>query len=649
MHKNKLITFIGIIILILVISGCSPSPSATPTVEVPTAIPSITPVPPTSTPVPKNLTICLGQEPSSLFIYNGSYSQSMWSILEAIYDGPVDYINYQYIPVLLEKLPSLADGDASISSVEVKEGMDLVDADGNLMTLQKGVKILPSGCVSSECAIAYDGKAPVQMDQLVVKFKIKPGITWSDGTPLTAQDSIYSYSLASSQQIPANKGIIHRTASYTAMDELSIEWKGLPGFLDQQYSTRFWLPLPNHLMSGKDPSTMISDPQVSEKPVGWGPFIISEWVRGDHILLTKNPNYFRESEGLPKVDVVTFRFLGINPEESLQALINGECDVLDQSTMLDSQLSAMLELKSAGKLNAVIGMSQFTELLAINIKPSSYDDGYNVAKGDRPDIFGNPAIRKAMMQCINRDALNNELLGGLSKIPVSYLPVGDPLIDPDLQAIGYDSAAGAALLEQSGWRDHDNDPSTPRVAFSVQNVYPGALLEVGIITRDETLRKKTSEMIASDLQKCGFKVNLSYLPPEKLFGPGPDGLLFGRKFDLAEFQWDIGSAAYCSLYETAQIPNESNHWIGSNVTGYSSKEYDAACLASKRALPGQAGYMEAQLIPQTVFSSDMPAIPLYQTLVLGAARMDMCGFSMDPTTRSDLWNIELLDYGTGCQ
>ena len=156
------------------------------------------------------------------------------------------------------------------------------------MTLQKGVKILPSGCTSSECAIAYDGKAPVQMDQLVVNFKIKPGITWSDGTPLTAQDLIYSYSLASSQQIPANKGIIHRTASYTAVDELSIEWKGLPGFLDQQYATRFWLPLPSHLMSGKDPSSLISDPQVSEKPVGWGPFVISEWVHGDHILLSKN-------------------------------------------------------------------------------------------------------------------------------------------------------------------------------------------------------------------------------------------------------------------------------------------------------------------------------------------------------------------------
>jgi peptide/nickel transport system substrate-binding protein len=649
MQKRKLVTFIGIIITILLVSGCTQSTSVTLTTEIPTIMPSQTPIPPTSTPVPKNLTICLGQEPSNLFIYNGSYSQSMWSILEAIYDGPVDHINYEYIPVLLEKLPSINDGDALFSSVEVKEGMDLVDADGNIMTLQKGVKILPSGCTSSDCGIVYDGKSPVQMDQLVVRFKIKPGITWSDGSPLTSQDSIYSYSLASSQLIPANKGIIHRTASYSAIDELTIEWKGLPGFLDQQYSTRFWLPLPSHLMAGKEPSSLISDPQVSEKPIGWGPFIITEWVRGDHISLSKNPNYFRASEGLPKADILTFRFLGINPEQSLQALINGECDVLDQSTLLDSQLNAMVELKNAGKLNPVIGMSQFTELLAINIKPSSYDDGYNVAKGDRPDLFGNSSVRKAMMQCINRDALNSELLGGLSKIPASYLPAGDPLIDHDLQLLLYDPAAGAESLEQAGWRDHDNDPSTPRMAFSVQNVYPGAVLEVGLVTRDETLRKKTSEMIASDLQKCGFKVNISYLPPEKLFGPGPDGLLFGRKFDLAEFQWDIGTAAYCSLYETDQIPAESNNWIGSNVTGYSSKEYDAACLAARRALPGQSSFSESQMIPQSLFSLDVPAIPLYQTLELGAARMDMCGFSMDPTTRSDLWNIELMDYGPGCQ
>ena len=119
--------------------------------------------------------------------------------------------------------------------VEIKAGMDMVDADGNLMTLQKGVRFFPSGCSSSDCIVEYDGVSPVKMDQLVVKFKIKPGLTWSDGTPLTALDSVTSFELAASPLVPSNKGLVQRTASYKALDDLSIEWTGLPGFIDQQY------------------------------------------------------------------------------------------------------------------------------------------------------------------------------------------------------------------------------------------------------------------------------------------------------------------------------------------------------------------------------------------------------------------------------
>lgn len=649
LQKNKILAILALIAVILIAAGCSTTNSTTPTPVVPSVQPTNTPIPPTPTPLPKNLTVCLGTEPASLFIYDGSFSQSKWSILEAIYDGPIDYVNYVYNPLILEKMPSFADGDAALVPVDLKDGMDLVDADGNLMTLQKGVRYFPSGCSASDCIVEYDGKTPVKMDQLVVKFKIKSGLTWSDGTPLTAQDSITSYGLAASSLLPTNKGIAQRTSSYKAIDDLTVEWKGLPGYMDQHFMTRFWLPLPGHVVSGKDPASLIGDPAVSEKPIGWGPFVISEWVRGDHITMTKNPAYFRASEGLPKVDILTFRFLGINPEQSLQALLNGECDILDQSTMLDSQLNAILELKTAGKLNAVIGEAPFPDQLMIDIKPASYDDGYNVLKGDRPDIFGDANVRKAMAMCINREAINAELLGGASTIPSGYLPAGDPSVDKDLTSIAYDPAAGADLLEQAGWRDQDQDPSTPRVAFTVKNVYAGAKLEVNYVTTNAGLRKKSSEMVAADLQKCGFKVNLSYLPPEQLFAQGPDGLLFGRKYDLAQFQWDIGNAAYCSLYETNQIPTASNLWIGSNITGYSSKEFDSACGTARHVLPGQPNYDEAQNAPQIIFNADNPAIPLYQNIQLAAARMDMCGFKLDPTSRSDLWNIEELEYGPTCK
>lgn len=646
MQKN-IVVIIGVFIFATIITaGCTANTPLYPTPALPTIQPSATPIPATSTPIPKNLTVCLGQEPSSLFIYDGSDTQSKWSILEAVYDGPVDLINYEYKPVILEKMPNLADGDASLAVVEIKAGMDMVDADGNLMTLQKGVKFLPSGCSSSDCIVEYDGVSPVKMDQLLVKFKIKPGLTWSDGTPLSALDSVTSFELAASPLVPSNKGIVQRTASYKALDDLTIEWTGLPGFMDQQFMTRFWLPLPSHILTGKEAATMMADPTIIEKPLGWGPFVISEWVRGDHITLSKNTAYFRASEGLPKVDFLTFRFLGNDPEQSLQALMNGECDVLDRSTMLDDQLTAMLELKNAGKLNAVVGSASFPDQLMINIKPASYDDEYNVLQGDRPDIFGNANVRKAMAMCINKEAINTELLGGVSTIPSGYLPAGDPLAEGEINSIAYDPAAGAALLEQEGWRDHDQDISTPRIAFTVTNVFPGTLLEVNYATTNAGLRRKSSEMIAVDLQKCGFKVNLSYLPSDQLFAPGPDGSIFGRKFDLAQFAWNV---AYCTLYETSQIPNEGNAWIGTNVNGYSSKEFDSACLSSRQVLPGQSNYMEAQKAPQVIFNTDSPAIPLYQNIQVGAARMDMCGFQMDPTTRSDLWNIEELDYGTTCQ
>ena len=648
MQTKTILLAVGLIASTM-IAGCTGTPSLTPTIQGPEIIPTVTTIPPTPTAIPKNLTVCVGQEPSSLFVYSGSYSQSMWSILEAVYDGPVDYLNYQYVPVILEKLPDLAVGDASLLPIEVKEGMDIVDADGNLMTLQKGIKYIPSGCTANDCVLEYDGKTPVQMDQLVVRYQIKPGIKWSDGTPLTAKDSVYSYELASSPAIPANKGVIRKTASYTAVDDFIVEWKGLPGYLDQQYATRFWLPLPEHIMAAKDPSSMLTDPEIVEKPIGWGPFVITEWIRGDHISFKKNTNYFRSAEGLPLVDILTVRFLGVDPEQSLTALINGECDVLDQSTMLDSQLIAMQELTSAGKIKAVIGLSPFIEQLVLNLKPASYDDGYNVAKGDRPDVLGDKLVRQALLKCINREAINQALLGGASVIPISYLPSGDPINDPEGTSTTYDPDAGTALLEQAGWRDHDQDPSTPRIAFTVRNVYAGAILELDYVTTNAGLRKAVSEMVAADLQMCGFKVNLTYLPPEKLFGAGPDAPIFGRQFDLAQFYWDTGSAAICSLYETNQVPATSNNWIGSNITGYSSPEYDLACQNARRSLPGQPEFTSAQYAPQKLFNSDIPAIPLYQVIKMGAARMDMCGFGMDPTTRSDLWNIEVLDYGEGCR
>jgi peptide/nickel transport system substrate-binding protein len=132
-------------------TAAPPSPTAAPA-------PTLTPTQP-----PRLLTICLGQEPPTLYAY-GSSSRSMWSVLEAVYDGPFDTRQFSAQPVILEKLPTFTDEDALIKPVSVQGGNAVLNTSGDLVALEKGTVVLPSGCSSLDCAVTWDGAQALQMD-----------------------------------------------------------------------------------------------------------------------------------------------------------------------------------------------------------------------------------------------------------------------------------------------------------------------------------------------------------------------------------------------------------------------------------------------------------------------------------------------------
>ena len=202
------------------------------------------------------------------------------------------------------------------------------------MLLANGVKIRPSTCRADECAIAYDGSSNIQMDQMVATFTLLENLMWSDGESLTSADSIYSYQLASDANTPVSKYVIDRTATYEAADDLTIQWWGLPGYIDPDYYTNFWMPLPQHAWAETSATDLQNLEASSHLPVGWGPYIIDEWKAGEYIHLVKNLNYFLASSGLPKFDELTF-FFQPDADSAITSLINGNCDVLDPSVGLD--------------------------------------------------------------------------------------------------------------------------------------------------------------------------------------------------------------------------------------------------------------------------------------------------------------------------
>lgn len=635
---------ISLILMIFIVTACSLTPSQT---ETPSATSTPLPPPsPTAAPLPRSLIICLGQEPNTLYPF-GSPNAAARSVLAAVNDGPFDTIGYDYQAVIITAMPSLENGDAEIVSTPVQLGGRVVDADGNLVSLKQGARVRPASCRADDCIITYDGTTPLEMDQMVVNFHLRPDLTWSDGTPITADDSVYAFTLASDPNSDSNKYLIDRTLTYEATDPQTVQWWGKPGFIDPAYFTNFWAPAPQHVWSDFTALELKTVDISSRSPIGWGPYMVDEWLDGDHITLTKNPYYFRAAEGYPKIDSISFRFIA-DPNMALSELVAGRCDIIDPAIRLDNQADLLKKMQAAEQAQAFFTPGMTIEWLGLGITPASYDDGYDPRKGDRQDVFADAHTRQGIAYCLDRQSVVDNVLFGETTVPASYLPVEHPLYDSNIEALPFEPATGKALLEQAGWRDVDGKPSTPVTAVNVKNVTAGTPLQLNYYTTTATQRRQVVDILSQSLAQCGIGLNVQYFEQNDLYAPGPGGDLFGRSFDLIEYAMGVnGIEPPCGWFTSSEIPTASNSWIGTNVTAYRNAEFDSACRSAHLSLPEEQAYVDAYRQTQVLFSTELPAIPLYYHLRISAARPDLCRFDLDATA-NPLWNIEAIDMGDAC-
>jgi peptide/nickel transport system substrate-binding protein len=630
-----------VLIVILILAACA---RFQPQADAPTA--AFTPLP-TRTPEPappSSLTICLGQEPNSLYPF-GELNDAARAVLAAINDGPFDIIAYEYQPVILTRMPSLENGEAQIVRTEVQAGGPVVDADGEVVALAAGVRVRPSECRSDDCVIAYDGTSPLEMDQMLVNFHLRPDLTWSDGAPLTADDSVYAFQIAVDAGF--DEYLIERTQAYEAADPQTLQWWGMPGFIDPSYFTNFWAPAPKHIWSDFSTDQLPSADVAAHKPPGWGAYTVDEWLPGDHIALVRNPYYFLARDGYPKIDRIIFRFTA-DPNLALSEFVAGRCDVLDPSIPLDTQAGLFLTLQDSEQAQVFFESGLSIEWLGFGLVPASYDDGYD-DRTDRQNIFADPHTRQGIAHCLDRQRVVDSVFFGMASVPAAFVPLEHPLFDPNIQTISYDPEAGKSLLELAGWQDTDDDPSTPRRAVNVRGVAFNTPLQLNYYTTNAAQRRQVAEILERSLAECGVALEVGYFSPNDLYAPGPDGPLFGRRFDLAEYALGVdGIEPPCNWFTSAEIPSAANSWKGTNVSGYDSAEFDAACRAAQNALPDEQDHARLHRQAQILFSGDLPAIPLYYRLRIAAARPDLCRFDLEPSAGA-LWNIEAFDLSPTCQ
>lgn len=600
------------LLIVLVMAACSPVPVLTetaPAITTPadtsgtesTSTPSATPDPPLV------LTVCTAGLPESLFPYNAINSPAKENILSLIQTAPLKSIAGALTSVLLEKVPAQRDGDLRLEPVTVTSGQPVVDARGELVILKPGQRVRPSGCRTADCAVLWEEGASFTMDQMVIEFNIKDTLTWSDGTPLDALDSVFSYTLASSPEAPGLKWAEDRTQAYTAVETHTVRWVSRPGFTTADLEQFFWMPLPAHLFTGDEAwDDVASHQQLSTSPLSYGPFVLASW-QPDMIRFTPNPTYSGVGEGISQLDEIVYKVINGGAEAAWNALQQGECDLLDSSFGLQNQPAVLSQIQDDERFDLQVLPGKSWIQLGFGIQPAVYDGYYNFALGSRLDYFSDPRVRQAVGACLDREAVSGVMGASMGEVWQSFLPPPQSQLSED-ELVQHDPALGLERLNQAGWRDHDGNPDTPLQAWEVANVPVGSLFSVELLIGPSASHQALAEIIQESLGACGIEVRITSLPAEELYRAGPEGPLFGRAFDLALISWQPLPDSDCGFYQSWQIPSKENRWIGTNLAGLDDNGYDVACTTAALALPKER--LSALMAAEQAFLTALPAVPL---------------------------------------
>lgn len=253
--------------------------------------------------IPDELTICTQEEPASLFLLaTKSRINSLEKlVLDLLYDGDI-YNIHDSIPSPILPTEAL---EVTVDEVLVQSG----------------------DFVYGELFEPYTGE-PVNMPQVTIIFKIKPDLRWSDGVQVTAHDSVNTYQILHSADLPSFSESYPTISSYIALDEFTIQWIGLPGYLPSDYEAEFFLPVPQHVFSETMLLEWWDEAMLGNiLPLGFGPYQIVQWEKQSNLVLETNNYYEGNSGNLSVVSKLSFVFV-MDEVEGEALLDNGQCDLL---------------------------------------------------------------------------------------------------------------------------------------------------------------------------------------------------------------------------------------------------------------------------------------------------------------------------------
>lgn len=467
-------------------------------------------------------------------------------------------------------------------------GMTAVDADGNVFPVLASE--LPSKANKGVVNTADGG-----MD---VTWKMRNDIKWSDGLPVTAEDVLFTYN---AMMDPDTGAWFPGSDLVTGVEKLD----------DHSFVVHFSSVYPSYLtlFGGRQiviwPAHYCKAAQgyqnwdCAREPLSDGPFILKEWVTGDHLTFERNPGYYQP--GKPEIDQIIVKVV---PDATVRTTMmrQGDADVLMWAT---EQVADELKGDADVRLS-VSPTARFVMRLFLNLASK----GSTNPVAQPSPFFSDVRVRQAIRAAIDVDAITGSVWYGYAQ-PVWSEFFRSPYAC-NIPRSKFDPQAAKSLLEQAGWTDKDGDGI--RECNGCQTADPGTKFQFELTTYSEYGEPLvlTQQLIGENLKAVGIQADLSQIQGSVMWADSSSG---GTE-QSGNFEVDLYDDGYAGIDPTdfiwqyyhseSAIPDNGwnvGRWISPEMDGYLDEAYNLDETARQSTFCKMASLLDAQLPEILLFST----------------------------------------------
>ena len=439
----------------------------------------------------------------------------------------------------------------------------------------------------------------ISPDGLSYTFKLRSGVKFHDGQPMTAEDAKFTLDILKTDKVKTVRtSDVEKVTSVEVVDPMTLRITLSEVFCPFLDNLRNLGILPKHLLAN---TTDLNEDPFNLKPVGTGPFTFVEWAKDDHITLQANDNYWG---GRPKIDRFIFRPLK-DRGALLAQLKTGDVDIAEIEPLEVKEIQAQQQLQVLPYFAAGV------TYMAYNTTRPGLDDAH---------------VRQALNYAVDRQVIIDQVLLSTGRPVATDVPPDSWAYNPGVKQYEFNPDKARQLLDAAGWKagpDGVRAKDGNQLKFTLWT-NSGNKVREAIVTISQ--QQLNDVGVAVDLQFQDFAAMINRI--NKLdYDMFVSGFAFGADPDNYD------------LWHSSRKPDPATGKEGFNRAGFSTPELDQL-LQQGRALPGcdQAKRKEIYARDQEIVAEGAPWNFLHQPQTNLAINKRLDGLAPS-TWRRYLYNV----------